>query len=128
MLPGQTVANMVIVPVGAGGRVTLFNLAGNTDLIADVLGYFPTNSVTGVNPARPMDTRAGSPTTDGQFAGTGAVGANSTTNLTVLNRGGVPASGVGAVALNVTVTEPTAGSFVTVFPQAPPAPPPRTST
>lgn len=112
----QTIANMVIVPVGTNGQVSLFNLAGNVHLVADVLGYFPTGSVTGLNPARLMDTRAGTSTVDGQFAGIGAVGAGGTTNLTVLNRGGVPSSGVGAVALNVTATEGTSSSFVTVYP------------
>lgn len=112
----QTIANMVIVPVGNNGQVSLFNLAGNVHLVADVLGYFPTGSVTGLNPARLMDTRAGTSTVDGQFAGIGAVGAGGTTNLTVLNRGGVPSSGVGAVALNVTATEGTSSSFVTVYP------------
>jgi Tol biopolymer transport system component len=116
MTAGKTIANMVIVPVGTNGQVTLFNSAGTTHLIADVLGYFPTGSVNGLVPARLMDTRAASPTVDNQFAGTGAVGAGSVTNLKVTARGGVPASGVAAVALNVTVTEPTASSFVTVYP------------
>jgi len=36
---GQTIANSVIVPVGNGGRITLFTSAG-THLLADVSGYF----------------------------------------------------------------------------------------
>ena len=46
----------------------------------------------------------GYPTTDGQFSGTGPIGPGQTLNLTVLGRGGVPATGVDAVALNVTAT------------------------
>ncbi len=38
--PGQTVANLVVAKLGDGGRVRLFNAAGQTDLIADVTGYF----------------------------------------------------------------------------------------
>ncbi len=38
--PGQTVANLAIAKLGAGGRVRLFNAAGEVDLIADVTGYF----------------------------------------------------------------------------------------
>jgi hypothetical protein len=34
----------------------------------------------------------------------------------VLGRGGVPATGVGAVVLNVTATNPTAASYLTVWP------------
>jgi hypothetical protein len=37
--PGVTIANLVIVPVGANGRVTFFNHAGG-HLLADLFGYF----------------------------------------------------------------------------------------
>ena len=38
---GQTIPNLVIVPVGADGRIRLFNGSGGTvNLIADVAGYF----------------------------------------------------------------------------------------
>jgi hypothetical protein len=63
-----------------------------------------------------MDTRPAVPTIDAQFAGIGAIGPAATTNLTVINRGGVPATGVGAVALNVTATNPTGNSYLTVWP------------
>ena len=105
---GQTVPNMVIVPVGLNGQISIYNNTGGVDVVVDVLGWFPTgNSYTGLTPARLMDTRPGSSTIDGQFAGVGAIGQAGSTNLTVVNRGGVPASGVGAVALNVTATNPT---------------------
>ena len=35
----QTIANMVLVPVGPGNTVTFYNAAGTVDVIADVLGY-----------------------------------------------------------------------------------------
>ena len=37
--PGGTVANLVTVPVGSAGRVTLYDVAG-AHLVADVQGYF----------------------------------------------------------------------------------------
>jgi hypothetical protein len=108
---------MVVVRLGAGAAVSLFNLTGSVDVVIDVLGWFPVGgSFTGVTPARLMETRAGLPTIDDQFDGAGKVGAQSVTALDVTGRGGVPASGVGAVALNITVTEPTASSFVTAWP------------
>lgn len=58
-----------------------------------------------LTPARVMDTRS-----------THAVGAGATVPLTILGHGGVPASGVGAVVLNVTVTQPKGSGFITVFP------------
>ena len=88
-------------------------------MIVDVLGWFPTGaSFGGLTPARLLETRAGAGlvTVDGQQQGIGALGADRTLDVPVLNRGGVPATGVGAVALNVTVTEPSAGSFLTVYP------------
>ncbi len=117
--PGQTIPNMVIAQVSANGLVSIYNREGTTDVIVDVLGWFPTDEDEGyasLVPARVLDTRPGSSTVDGLFAGVGAVGPAQTLNLTVTGRGGVPASGVGAVALNVTVTGPSAPSFVTVWP------------
>lgn len=114
---GQTVPNMVVVKVGGGGQVSLFNYAGATDVIVDVLGWFPVGaSFTGLSPARLMDTRPAYPTIDGLFAGVGPVGSGTSKNLVVTGRGGVPIADVGAVALNVTVTNPTAPSFLTVWP------------
>ena len=114
---GQTVPNMVIVPVGAGGQISMFNNSGGVDVVVDVLGWFPTGaSYTGLTPARLMDTRAGQVTIDGQAAGGGQVGPAASVNLTVTGRGGVPGSGVGAVALNVTATNPSASSYLTVWP------------
>jgi hypothetical protein len=116
-VPGQTVSNMAIVRLGAGGAVDMFNLTGTTDVVIDVLGYFPgTGTFTGINPARLMDTRPGQPTVDNAAAGGGVIGAQGVMTLDVTGRAGIPASGVDAVALNVTVTEPTADSFLTVWP------------
>lgn len=123
VVANQTVPNMVIVPVGAGGQISIFNFAGTVDVIADVLGWFPIGAAyTGLTPARLMDTRPGLPTVDGAASGGGAVGAGATANLTVVGRGGVPATGAGAVALNVTATGPTANSYVTVWPAGAPRP------
>ena len=61
--------------------------------------------------ARILDTRSG-PSTDP----IGKIGPERTLAVHVTGAGGVPASGVSAVVLNVTVTEPTEVSFLTVFP------------
>ena len=37
---GQTIANMVLVPVGPGGTVTFYNAAGTVDVVADLVGSF----------------------------------------------------------------------------------------
>ncbi len=39
-LPGRTVANEVLVQVGADGMISLFNSAGSTHVVVDVTGWF----------------------------------------------------------------------------------------
>ncbi len=112
---GQTVANLVVARIGAGGRVCLFT-SSTVDLVVDINGYFgATSPFASVVPARLLDTRAGLSTVDGTFEAIGARAAGSVTELVVAGRGGVPAD-ASTVVLNVTVTEPTAAGFVTVFP------------
>jgi hypothetical protein len=113
------VPNAVIAPVSANGEVC-FYVYGTTHLLADVSGYFPTGSgFSAVTPIRIMNTRGGAKV--GNAAGTGAPFV-----LKVTGQGGVPASGVAAVVLNVTVTQsenPTlGGGFVTVYPCDKPRP------
>ncbi|WP_406094668.1 hypothetical protein [Kitasatospora purpeofusca] len=114
--PGQTVPNQVTVPVGSDGRVAFFNHVGTTDVIADLAGYFTLDKAASTfvanGPTRLLDTRDGT--------GTGGVkaqvGENASIGLQVSGVAGVPARNVTAVVLNVTVTAPTAESFVSVYP------------
>ena len=109
--------NLAIVPVGPAGTLQLYVDRPVVHLVVDVVGWFgPGDAVTSLNPARLMDTRANGSTTDGQFRGGGTVGPAGSTTLTVTGRGGVPASGVGAVALNVTVVTPPATTWLTAYP------------
>lgn len=68
-----------------------------------------------VQVARLLDSRPGATTVDGRFAGTGLLGAGEHVAFDVRDRAGVPA-GVVAVAVTVTVTEPTMAGFVTLYP------------
>lgn len=110
---GQTRANLVIVPVAADGSITLY-AQQQTQLVADVFGYFATQAVTDsglfhpLTPSRLLDTRVGNNT---------PLGTNETRNLAVTGTGGVPASGVEAVVLNVTVSRPTGAGYVSAFPK-----------
>jgi len=72
-------------------------------------------SFSGLVPARLLDSRAGGSTVDGQFAGIGLRPPGSVLTLPVAGRGGVPTEAA-AVVLNVTVTQPVAPGYVTVFP------------
>ena len=112
----QTVPNLVIAPVGANGKVALYNgSAGTVHLIADVSGYYRAGAPTvagafgSLAPSRLLDTRTG------VGAPKAVVAAAGTVHLQVTGRGGVPATGVSAVVLNVTVTAPTGSGYVTVY-------------
>jgi chitodextrinase len=116
---GETVPNRVIVPIGTGGKVTFYNGSGSADLLVDVNGYFTDSSASGsvfvgVPPSRIVDTRFGI------GALSTPVGPGAFIPVTVAGVGGVPAMGSGttprAVVVNVTVTNPTSASFLTVWP------------
>ena len=110
-VPGQAVPNLVLAKLGQGGKVSIYNFTGSTNVIADVMGWFPTtNSYQPLVPMRLLDTRTGT------GAPVARVGANQTLKLSVLGRGGVPASGVDAVVLNVTAAESSMISYLTVWP------------
>ncbi|MEU8761417.1 protease pro-enzyme activation domain-containing protein [Streptomyces sp. NPDC048659] len=115
-LKGQVVPNLVTVPVGKDGTVSLFAAGGGTThLIADVSGYFSAAPGGGTylptGPARILDTRSaiGVPGTT-PVAGKGTVG------LTVAGQGGVPATGATAVVLNVTATAPKSDGHLITYP------------
>ena len=47
----QTAPNMVLVPVGANGQISIYNNAGSAHVIVDVLGWFPDSTFHGLTPA-----------------------------------------------------------------------------
>ncbi|GAA1899348.1 beta strand repeat-containing protein [Lapillicoccus jejuensis] len=119
----QTVPNLVLAKVGAGGRVDFSAVGSATDVVADVAGYVVSGvatqpgAVVPTAPARVLDTRTGLGARPGPVPAGGAVA------LPVLGRGGVPSTGVSAVVLNVTVTAPTGPGYLTVYPGATTRPP-----
>ena len=113
--PGLTVPNLVVSKIGDNGTVCVF-AQSSLHLVADVNGYFPAaTTFSALLPARLLDSRPNQPTVDGQSAGAGVRPLGSVTVVRVAGRGGVPANAATAV-LNVTVTEPAAAGFVTVYP------------
>ena len=115
-VPGLPSSNLVTVRVSAGGRIDLYNgSAGSTHLVLDVQGYYRSGVANApgafhaLTPARILDTR-------GNNGAAGPVAAAGTVGLQVAGRGGVPASGVAAVAVNVTAVTPAATGYLTVHP------------
>ena len=115
---GQTVPNMVIAKVGAGGKISIHNAFGTAHFIVDILGYMSAVAPGRHFPlpaARLLETRPA-------FGGAGPVGANSTRTLQITGVGGVPSSGVSAVALNIAAYNPTTTTYLTAWPNGEPRP------
>jgi len=114
---GQTVSNLVTVAVGADGSVSMWNRFGFTHVIFDVVGFYsddagPAGSrFHAIDPSRFFDTRTGH---GGVEVGPREPG--TVLRFDVLGKGGVPSTGVTAVVMNVTVTEPTRPGWLTVYP------------
>jgi concanavalin A-like lectin/glucanase superfamily protein len=113
---GITTTNDAVVPVGPDGDIAVFNAAGGTaQLLVDVTGYFTTNiSATNAStytpltePTNILDTR------NGTGAPEGAIAADGTLKLMIdgddTNGVDLPATGVTAVALNLTAVPTASG-------------------
>jgi hypothetical protein len=127
---GDVVPNQVEVGTGTNGDISLFSSA-QSNVVIDVEGFVsPTSSGAGAGlynplpaPTRVCDTRAGNPSAltggSAQCNGSGGgerLGAGSTITVQIAGVDGVPANASAAV-LNVTVVDPTAAGYLTVFPQ-----------
>ena len=97
-----TRANLVTVPVGTDGRVRIYNNAGTTHILGDVMGYYHGQAApsTGIgaqyytlDPERWFDSRS-----DGGALGPGEV-------VTIAADFGPDAESVVALATNITVTD-----------------------
>ncbi len=113
---GQTVATLVIAPVGADGKVAVFNRSGgSTHLLVDVQGFVLAGTATAAGalsllpPTRLLDTRSGN------AAPIAPIGPKAATSFQVTGRGGVPADGVSAAVVSVTATQPTGAGFITAY-------------
>jgi hypothetical protein len=114
-LPGQTVANAVVSAVGPDGHVSVFNAAGATHVVLDIVGWYSATGRPGgtkfvpVTPTRLADTRPDRPV----FG---------TEPLLFSLAKKPPYDKVRAAALNVTVTEPQGEGYVAVAPWDGPPP------
>jgi murein DD-endopeptidase MepM/ murein hydrolase activator NlpD len=112
---GDTVANLVQAPVGTGGDASIFVGGAAVNVIADVAGYYTNDFSTGnglyhpLTPARIADSRSG-------IGLAVAPGPNQAEDLQVTGRGGVPASGVSGIIVNLTATAPTSAGWLSVSP------------
>ncbi len=111
----DTVPNMAIVPVGKGGRISLFS-SRDAELIVDITGFFTGPGAEGsrhglfvpVGPFRSFDTRT-------KAKPNRALAPKTTLTHEMFDPAHMP-DDVGALALNITATDAVARGFVTVWP------------
>lgn len=109
MSAGRTAASLVTVGIGGEGKISLFNAAGNTHYLVDVLGYYTTNLASSsrynaVSPVRALDTRVGQPLSSG-----------SPVTVDVEGLLGTAAGAVSAVTVNVTTTRAQGVGYVVAY-------------
>jgi hypothetical protein len=114
---GQTVSNLVVVPLGNGKAVLDNGSSGSADFVADLVGYYNNLGTASVivptaGPVRVLDTRQGVGT-GGRIA---KIGAKQSIKLQLTGLNGLPVTGVTAAELNLTVTDDPGAGFITAFP------------
>jgi hypothetical protein len=125
---GAVVANGVIAPVGASGKVCFWSSA-QTHFLVDIAGWFaaPTPArptFTGATPSRVLDTRNGIGAPRARIAPRSTISvalAGAALRLVDTTPTAVPADAT-AVALNVTAVSPSAAGYFTVWPCGTPQP------
>jgi hypothetical protein len=110
---GQTIANLVTVPVSGDGGVD-FYVTSSTQVIADVQGYY-TNDTSGLTlsttaPTRILDTRSA------VGIATKTAITNSTISLKVDGANGIPSTAK-AVVLNMTVAATGSSGYLAAYPE-----------
>lgn len=114
VLPFIDVPNMVVAPVGAGGKIRIYNFAGTSHLIADVAGWIDSSGnmnggtgFRGVSPTRLVDTRKG--------LGGSTYAAGQERTLHVAGANGVPADAT-SVVLNITGSNASGVGWAAAYP------------
>jgi hypothetical protein len=118
---GETRPNLVMVKLGDGGKITLYNHVGAIHLVADVVGYYragadPTTYAGRVLPLsapfRAFDTRG-----DGRRIGTNQTDTwDFTPFVSSLTVGGAAVGNVSGLVVNLTATDVSASSYLTAYP------------
>lgn len=115
---GQVRPNMAIVPVGADGKIEVY-AQGASDVIIDVTGWFeqaPCHATAGRFVPLPVSRLFDSRAEEAAPGPKGHIGAGQKVTVQIANRGGVPSTGVSAVALAVVATNTDGAGYLTVAP------------
>ena len=120
---GQPRANFAIVPVGVGGKISLYMPTGG-NVVVDLIGYFapapnPAAATAGrfvaISPERWMDTRSAGPYPAGTTAPR-PTGDGATVTAVRPTKSAVPSVGVAALVVNITADGAAAPGFLRAVP------------
>jgi hypothetical protein len=117
---GQVTSNRVIVPLSNSGAIRVYSSA-SADVIVDVSGYYTAAGGSGSEfsaeaaPVRVCDTRAASGGSPSNQCTGQTVASGGTLSVQVTGLASVPADAT-AVAVNLTAVDPSAPTYLTVFP------------
>ena len=118
---GRTAAVLAVTRTAADGVVCAYT-SGVANLIVDVSNWFEPGEFQPLDaPQRIADSRETGATIDGRVVGGGPRQQNSTQQVRVAGRAGVP-PGVGTAMLSVTAQGATQAGFLTIFPCDQPTP------
>jgi hypothetical protein len=114
---GETVANLVTVPLSSSGAVSVLNYAGTANVDVDVEGYYSASGTGLYNPITPNRVSGALGT---------SIGSGATTAFTVTG-GNVPSTAT-AVVVNLTASGGTASSYLSAYAAGVTNPPTATSS
>jgi hypothetical protein len=114
---GESVTNLITVPL-TDGKITLTNdSTGSANLIAALAGWYSADSTGSggwpVTPVRVLNTQTGLGEPGGK---TLKLAAHATLKVKVAGTAGLPATGLTAADLNLTVSAPTASGWLVTYP------------
>jgi hypothetical protein len=115
--PGQTKSTAVLVPLGAGGKISLYSETASpfaVNVVLDVAGYVTAGGggIHAVTPFRVLDTRPTAPTSLRRLP---TLVAGAVASLDLRAAAAVPANATGAI-LSVTAIQPTTQGNLRVYP------------
>lgn len=133
VINGTTQSDTVLVKVGDGGKVVVYS-SRLTDVLVDVTGWYsdPANAPNSgdsafmpINGTRILDTRSSTTTGTCTPSPCARLAAGATTTVQVAGKGGVPNSGVAAVAFTLSAFNPDADGYAIAWPSDAARPYPR---
>ena len=108
------VNNEIVAKLSANGKICVFARSA-THLVIDAVGEVPAGAIYAAqSPARMVDTRPSGESIDRRFQGDGVITGDTTYEVQIAGRGGVP-TGAATAVLNLSTVDATGNGFLTIY-------------